>query len=106
MDWKFWKPKIKVVEVDRQLGEVELASRLADLMGDIDSVEIAKEGTKEIFAQLANVDGLMDFLRDTMVNDIKRYFSAQTDRERDIVRGGFYRTAYIRSQVLDSMKNS
>lgn len=95
-----WFPWQTGVNVERPMGEVELASKLAALTGDIESIEIAKEGKEEIFTDLAGVDGILDFLRDTMVNDIKRYFAAQNDHERDLIRGAFSRTAYLRSQVL------
>ena len=87
----------------RDLNEVELAAQLAEKLGDIDSLDITTEGAQQIFDQLAGVDGLLDFLRDTMVNDIKRYFAAQTDKERDIIRGGYSRTAYLRDSILDKM---
>jgi len=99
-----WKPFVKVV--DREMDEIELSSKLANLLGDIESVEIVTEAQKQIFKDLAGVDGLLDYLRDTLVNDMKRYFGAQSEKERDIIRGGFSRTAYIRSRILDSIKNS
>ena len=102
--WPFKKTEIKVVEVDRVMNEIELASKLANLLGDVDSVEITKEGTKELFQAMSSVDGLADFFRDTMMNDIRRYFAAQTDHERDIIRGGFARTSYLRAQLLDVMR--
>lgn len=106
MNLKFWQvPVIKIVEVDRPMDEIELASKLAELMGDLDSVEITKDGAKEIYRAIGNVDGLLDHLKDIMLNDIRRYFAAQTEKERDIIRGGYSRTAYLRSQVLDQFKS-
>lgn len=101
----FWKqePKIEVVTT---MTEVELASKLAELMGDVESIEITKEGVKEVFQQMGRIDGLLDFLRDVMMNDIKRYFNAATDREREIIRGGYSRTAYIRGLVIDALKKT
>lgn len=84
-----------------ELSESELALRLAKLLGDTDSVEITEDGIAEIIEQLSRIDGLQDFLRDIMVKDIHRYFAAQTDNERAIIRGGFSRTSYIRSLILD-----
>ncbi len=90
--FKFWQKK--------EMNEIELSAALAEKMGDIQSVEITKDGAKEIYAQMGNIDGLLDHLRDTMVNDIKRYFAAQTDIERSIIRGAFSRTSYFRSLIL------
>lgn len=84
----------------KELNEVELSAALAAKMGDIQSIEITKDGAKEIYASMGNIDGLLDHLRDTMVNDIKRYFAAQTDAERQIIRGAFSRTSYFRSLIL------
>lgn len=104
----FKKPEpeiiIKTIEVDRELNEQELAGRLAMLLGDTDSVEMTKDATKEIFTAMGGIDGILDYLRDTMVADVKRYFAAQNDHDRDIIRGGFSRTAFLRSQIIDSLK--
>ncbi len=83
-----------------EMNEIELAAALAEKLGDIQSVEITKDGAKEIYQHMGNIDGLLDHLRDTMVNDIKRYFAAQTDIERSIIRGAFSRTSYFRSQIM------
>ncbi len=86
------------------MNEIELSAALAEKMGDIQAVEITKDGAKEIYAQMGSIDGLLDHLRDTMVNDIKRYFAAQTDTERSIIRGAFSRTSYFRSLILTEVE--
>jgi hypothetical protein len=97
---------IKTIEIDRDLTEIELATKLAEKLGDIDAIEITSEASVEIFRALGNVDGLLDYLRDTMCNDIKRYFAATNDKDRDIIRGGFSRTSYIRARILDGLNKT
>lgn len=105
MNIKFWQiPVIQVVEVDKKLTEIELCERLAALMGDLNSVEITKDGAKEIYKDMGKVDGATDAYLEAMMNDIKRYFAAQTEKERDTIRGAFSRTAYFRSLMLDANK--
>lgn len=97
--------KTKIVEVDRDLTEIELGSRLAEKLGDIDSLNLTAEGVNQVFSDLSRVEGLLDFLRDTMVSDIRRYFAAQTEKERDIIRGGFSRTAYLKTEIMKMQQN-
>lgn len=97
----FWT---KTIVAEKELTESELAAKMAALLGDVDSVEITEDGVAELFEQLARIDGLTDYLRDIMVKDINRYFAAQNDNERAIIRGGFSRVAYIRSILLDKKK--
>lgn len=107
MKLKFWEPKIviKIVEVERQMDEVELASKLAELLGDLNSVDLTKDGAKDIYRDMGRIDGSIDAYKEIMMNDIKRYFAAQTEKERDTIRGAFARTAYLRSQMLDSTRS-
>lgn len=84
--------------------EVELATELARITGDFDSIDISTDTSKTLFQDLARVEGFSEYLKETMSNDIKRYFSAQTDHERNVIRGGFSRTSYLRARLLDSNK--
>ena len=94
-------PKDGEIVID--YSEVELAGMLADKLGNFDITEIAPEGVKEIYQGLAGVDGLLDYLKDTMIQDIKRYFAATTDHDRDLIRGAFSRTSYMRARILDTL---
>jgi hypothetical protein len=73
-------------------------------LGNWEGVEIEKIGNPELYSDMAKIDGLHEFFRETMINDIKRYFAAQTDRERDIIRGAFSRTNYLKN-LLDNVDN-
>ena len=94
------------VTVDIDFTESELAFNLAEKLGDLTSVEITKEGIDQLYTELSGVDGLLDYLADTMRADINRYFSATTDKDRDIIRGAFSRTSYIRAILLDKIKKT
>lgn len=95
-----WQEDDKIVI---EYNEIELAAMLADKLGDLDVVDITKPGIKEIFQAMSGIDGLLDYLKDTMGADIKRYFAAQTDHERDLIRGAFARTSFLRASILDSL---
>lgn len=69
-------------------------------IGNIEDINLTKEGEDTILADLAGIDGILDYLRDTMSKDIKRYFAAQTEKERDIIRGAFARVAYLRAEIV------
>lgn len=98
-------PKDSEIVVDYT--EVELAAMLANKLGDLDDVEITSDGVKEIFSEMAGIDGLLNYFKDTMAKDIKRYFSVPDgpigDHDRAIIRGAFSRTAFLRAQCLDKL---
>jgi hypothetical protein len=100
-DWEIGDDKVVV-----DYNEIELAAMIADKLGDVDSMDITKEGVSEIYDALSGIEGLVDYLSDTMNKDIRRYFAAQTDKERDLIRGAFARTSYIRALVLDRKEKS
>jgi hypothetical protein len=102
----WWQPKIivKTIEIEKDSTESELSFKLANKLGDLTAVEITTEGVDQLFTQLSGVDGLLDYLADTMRADINRYFSAVTDKDRDIIRGAFSRTAFIRAALLDKLR--
>ncbi len=86
----------------REYTASELAYKLAESLGDINSLSLPDEKEQaKIYKELNTIEGLVDMLRDTMVQDMRRYFAAQTDKERDIIRGGFARTAYWVARILD-----
>lgn len=82
--------------------ENELAFALASKMGDLDDEEMTDKAVKLIFKDLAKVDGLPEYFRDTARKDVLRFFAATNDKERDVVKGAYARTAFLRSQVLKS----
>lgn len=97
----FWK-------MQKELTEEQLAGKLALIMGDVDSIDITKEATQEIYKIMGTIDGLLDHLKDTMVKDIQRYFAIPDgptgDHDRAVIRGAFARTSYFRSLILTEPK--
>lgn len=102
MRWPKFLIKEVVVEVEKKYSPEELASMLAESLGDINTLSIPDEKEEaKIYKELNAVEGIIDILRDTMVKDIRRYFAAQTEKERDIIRGAFSRTAHWMTKILD-----
>jgi hypothetical protein len=91
--------KIVFKEVYPKYSADELAEMLAAELGDTDSLTLTTGETEKIYAELANIDGLSELLRDTMIQDVRRYFGASDDNERNLIRGSFARTSYWRSKI-------
>lgn len=58
---------------------------------NIIETHIDKEEEDAIFAELAKVEGLSEYLRDTMNLDIMRYFQC-TPEQQQLVKGAYMRT--------------
>lgn len=71
----------------------EMLEELGNLSEVTTSEETAR-GHDEMFAQLKDVEGFTDWLRNVMSNDVKRSFLAQP-LEQAIIRGAFARTKLI-----------
>lgn len=67
------------------------------VLGDVWADRVDKKAEKELFSRMAEVDGIQDYLRATLSDDVKRYFQASSEPERDQIRGAFNRTLYFRS---------
>lgn len=72
----------------------ELASRLFE-----PSSQVEKEQEEKLFESLKHIEGLQEYLKDTANRDIQRYFGAADDKERNLTRGAFARTAYFLSRI-------
>lgn len=57
---------------------------------------ISREEEFVIFEQMNKIEGLDDYLRNTMSKDVKRYFQASSEKEREQVRGAYARALYFR----------
>jgi len=75
--------------------EQELLSRYGNLLETV----IDKELEDKIFKELKGIDGLPAYLQATMNKDIVRYFTTQEDNSRDMVRGAFSRTLYLKNKI-------
>lgn len=53
----------------------------------------------ELFRSYGENETFMRFLRDTCARDVRLYFQASTDKERDAIRGAHARTYYFISLI-------
>jgi hypothetical protein len=79
--------------------EAELALAYAESLGDVTDYKLSQEDEQRMFEDLNSVDNFSDYLRATSAKDIQRYFAAETDKQRDIVRGAVSRTLYFRGML-------
>jgi hypothetical protein len=84
---------------DNPLTEAELGSMYAESIGDISEYVIDKDQELLLFKDLATIDGLGSYLRATVAKDMQRYFAAEDDRQRNIIRGAMSRTMFFRSSL-------
>ena len=42
----------------------------------------------------------MQYMRKMANNDMRRYFAAVTDKDRDVIRGAFARTVYLKNRAV------
>jgi hypothetical protein len=80
----------------KKLTEQEAFEQYLGVIGNPMDVDLDKDETVRLFAELAKVDGIDDYLRDTMGEDLKRYWLAQDDLARAQVKGAYSRTMYFR----------
>ncbi len=72
-------------------------------LGNLEENSLTKEQEVLVFKALSMVDGIQEFFRDTMAKDLRRYFVAQDDKEREMIRGAFLRTEYMRNGIKRSL---
>jgi len=65
---------------------------------------INKEEEAKLFQDISHIDGIDDYLRQTMGMDIVRYFNLPSDAEGEELRaqtkGAYNRTQYLRKLIL------
>lgn len=59
----------------------------------------SKELEEQIFEELRKVQGFTKYLQSTMNQDIVRYFNAQDEGQRNLIRGAFLRSLYMKKKV-------
>jgi len=67
---------------------------------ELEGSEIDKKLAEEVFATLSKLDGVEEYLRQTMVEDIKRYFSAPDDISRERIKGHYALASYMRRELI------
>lgn len=72
-----------------------MEQNLAALEIDMDVSGVDKKLQQDIFKQLRSVDGIEEWLRATMAEDVKRHFSATSVAEQALIKGAYFRTRFI-----------
>lgn len=85
--------------MDRVWTEAEVLDLYIQTVGNPLDTDVNKEEEIQLFRELSKVEGLDDYLRDTMGEDIKRSFMAQDDVSRATIKGGYARTMYLRAML-------
>lgn len=80
---------------------------MENLTNPLDS-QINKKEEAALFDILSGVEGLDDYLKETMGMDIMRYFNAPSGLEGEAVRsqikGAYFRTQYIKKALATAKK--
>lgn len=77
--------------------EDDLLDMLAELIDP--NMSMYDEEKARIFKELAKIDGIQEFFRAVQAADMRLYFQAGSDKERDAVRGAYSRIAWLRAGV-------
>jgi len=86
--------------------EYELSSMYLDTLGDLtDFVHNEKEETK-MFNDVKGISGFAEYLRAMSAYDVRRYFSAENDKQRDLIKGLFARAIYLRSRLTGKKQDA
>lgn len=72
----------------------QLVDMLAQTIDDAAEASVPKGLEKEVGKALSEVVGFKEFLRATMSTDMRRYFAASPEEQKNI-KGAFSRTVYL-----------
>ena len=89
----------KVVTADEHT-EADLELLLLESYGDIFDDEVERAEEEVILKQVGDVEGFVQYMRKMANNDMRRYFAAVTDKDRDVIRGAFARTVYLKNRAV------
>lgn len=85
--------------VNNPLTDEEILSLYVNNLGSVLDYSIEKKQERDLFNELSSIEGFSDYLKATTAKDIQRYFAAENDSQRDIIRGAVSRTMFFRSQL-------
>lgn len=66
---------------------------------------VDKEEEAFFYGELAKIDGLTDFLRKIMSNDMKLHFICPPTQQ-DLTKGAFYRTRDMLKKIVEQMNKN
>jgi len=64
--------------------------------------EINEEEEKTLMKELVGVDGLLEWIDQIIARDVKEYFTARTDEQRNILRGMSQRLLDFKKRLMAS----
>lgn len=82
-----------------KFSEDELLDQLSQVIGNPMEVQVDPDDHVRIIDEMSRIDGIQEFFRASMGIDMRLYFLAKSDKERDIVRGHFNCLAWLRKQM-------
>ena len=83
----------------------EILLELANALANPIESEISDKLEVETFGSIQGNDHLTKYLRETLNCDMKRYYAASTDENRNQIRGAFNRTAYLLAKITKYSKD-
>lgn len=82
-----------------------MAEENLDFLGIVSMNEpVNKKLQEEVFKSMRDIDGITEWLKDTMSQDIKRYFNATTPLEQALAKGAYFRMNFMLN-VLTQAEN-
>lgn len=82
-----------------KFSEDELLDMLSQVIGNPMETQIDPDDHVRIIDEMSKIEGVQEFFRNTMGIDMRLYFLAKSDKERDIVRGHYNCLAWLRKQM-------
>lgn len=73
---------------------------------DLSGNDIVPEQLDAILESVSSISGYRDFLKALARQDKERYFHAQTDSDRENIRGSYARIVFLYRQLVDRNKPS
>lgn len=97
-----------MAKTTEKFSEDELLDQLSQVIGNPMEVQVDAEDHVRIIDEMSKIDGIQEFFRASMGIDMRLYFLAKSDKERDIVRGHFNCLAWLRKQMknVESIKTT
>ncbi len=71
---------------------------------DFDNQLLSETFSNKVYAGLSKVEGLDEYLRLTILTDLKKYYMAVTDKERDQVRGHIALANAIKKRIIEARR--
>lgn len=85
-----------------KMTEDELLGLAVEILGDVWDYKLDKKDEADLFKKISTISGSADYFRTTLAEDVKRYFNATSEKERDTIRGAMSRTMYWRGLIREA----